>query len=353
MNPVRHGGSAEEASAAVAFISVVMPVRNEALFIADTLRALVSQDYPSDRMEILVVDGQSDDGTQDIVRRFASNYNCVRLLHNPKRWSSAARNIGVRNSTGEVITIIDGHCDIPGNQYLIDLARAFSESGADIVGRPQSLSVKNATPIQQAIAIARASRLGHHPDSFIYSSQSQFVPAASVGTAYRREVFERIGFFDEAFDACEDVDFNTRADFAGEKCYFTKDVEIRYYPRASLLGLFGQMTRYGRGRVRLARKQPTTASFKSFLPGLFVAGLIVGPLAAAFHSVLAFTFMAVVVTYVLIVAVTSGWLAICNRKLGLWWRLQLVFATVHVGAGWGILKEFVVGRTRPPQSSDA
>ena len=214
MNPVKHGGEAEAASSAVAFISVVMPVRNEALFIADTLRALVSQDYPPDRMEILVVDGQSDDGTQAIVREFASSYDNVQLLDNPKRWSSAARNIGVRNSTGQIITIVDGHCDIPGNQYLNNLAKAFSESGADIVGRPQSLSVEDATPIQQAIAIARASRLGHHPDSFIYSSESQFVPAASVGTAYRREVFERIGFFDEAFDACEDVDFNTRADRA-------------------------------------------------------------------------------------------------------------------------------------------
>ena len=113
------------------------------------------------------------------------------------------------------------------------------------------------------------------------------------------------------------------------------------------------MTRYGRGRVRLARKHPITASLKTFLPGLFVAGLLIGPLAAAFHSVLAFAFIAVVVTYVLIVTATSGWLAICNRKLGQWWRLQLVFATVHVGAGWGILKEFIVGRTRPRQSPDA
>ena len=105
MNPVKHGGEAEAASSAVAFISVVMPVRNEALFIADTLRALVSQDYPPDRMEILVVDGQSDDGTQAIVREFASSYGKVKMLDNPKRWSSAARNIGVRNSTGQIITI--------------------------------------------------------------------------------------------------------------------------------------------------------------------------------------------------------------------------------------------------------
>ena len=131
MNPVAHGGDAETASSAVAFISVIMPVRNKALFIADTLRALVSQDYPPDRMEILVVDGQSDDGTQAIVREFASSYGKVKMLDNPKRWSSAARNIGVRNSTGQIITIVDGHCDIPGNQYLTNLAKAIERFVAD------------------------------------------------------------------------------------------------------------------------------------------------------------------------------------------------------------------------------
>ena len=83
---------------------------------------------------------------------------------------------------------MDGHCDLCSDQYLVNLSNAFLRSDADIVGRPQLLNVEDATPIQQAIAIARASRLGHHPDSFIYSGDSQFVPASSVGAAYRREV---------------------------------------------------------------------------------------------------------------------------------------------------------------------
>ena len=153
------------------FISVVVPVRNEATFIRATLAQLVGQNYDPDRFEVIVADGQSTDGTPGIVRRLVAGHHNLRLLANPRRWSSAGRNLGVRAARGEIIVIVDGHCDLANPDYLRDLAEAFARSGADCVGRPQPLDVAGASTVQRAIAAARSSWLGHHPDSFQYSTR--------------------------------------------------------------------------------------------------------------------------------------------------------------------------------------
>ena len=257
-------------------ISIVVPVRNEARFIERTLTHLINQDYDRDRFEILVVDGESTDGTPALVAKFAQRHPNVRLFSNPRRLSSAARNIAIRESRGDVVLLVDGHCDLEGDRYLSELAEAFQRSGADCLGRPQPQDVTNPTALQRAIAAARSSRLGHHPDSFIYSSDEQFVPAESVAVAYRRSVFQKVGYFDENFDACEDVEFNHRVDRAGLRCFFTPAIAAHYAPRDTLRGLFRQMVRYGRGRIRLWRKHPETFSWGIVPPLLFVIGLIAG-----------------------------------------------------------------------------
>src|SRR5262245_55988865 len=175
----------------------------------------------------------------------------LRVLDNPGRLSSSGRNAGIRAARGDILVIVDGHCELENKTYLRELANAFEQSGAECVGRPQPLDVSAATPLQQAIAAARSSRLGHHPASHIYSNAPGFVRPQSVAVAYRRSVFGTIGMFDESFDACEDVEFNHRLDRAGLRCFFTPKVAVHYFPRSSLRGLVRQMIRYGRGRVRL------------------------------------------------------------------------------------------------------
>ena len=173
------------------FISAIVPVRNEARFIERTLTQLLAQDYDPERFEVLVVDGQSTDGTPEVVARFAAQHENVRLFANPRRLSSAARNIGIRNARGDAVLIVDGHCELDDRHYLTRLADAFQRSGADCIGRPQPLDVSGASRLQRAISAARSSWLGHHSDSYIYSSAAGFVPAKSVAVAYRRWALRR------------------------------------------------------------------------------------------------------------------------------------------------------------------
>ncbi len=337
-------GSAQDAPKRPLFISVIMPVRNEAKHIPDTLGQLVTQDYDPKRFEILVVDGQSTDETVELAQEFVERYDNVQVLSNPQRLASAARNIGIRHARGDVVVIVDGHCELEDDQYLAKLASAFECSGADCLGRPQPLDVAGAGPLQRAIAAARASRLGHHPDSHIYSSTPQFVPAKSVAIAYRREVFEPGGYCDETSDAHEDGEFNHRVDQSGLRCWLTPELTVKYQPRASLCGLFRQMFRYGRGRVRLLRKHPATLSAGTLLPAAFVLGCI-GGLALSWLSFwLAAVYVATLALYATIIVGGSLCLAIRRRDMRILSWLPLVFGAVHVGAGMGILIEAISGQ---------
>ena len=323
------------------FISVIIPIRNEQAFIIDTLAELAAQDYAEDHFEVIVVDGCSDDGTVEKVTNFIKDRPNFQLLYNPKRLASAARNIGVQASQGDAVVIVDGHCQIGNKSFITNVAQAFIESGADVLGRPQPLDITEATTLQRAVAAARNSRLGHHPESFIYSDQPRFVPAKSVGVAYRREVFDQVGYFDESFDAHEDGEFNYRCDIAGLKCWFTPKIAVTYHPRDTLVGLFRQMIRYGRGRVRLLRKYPETFGLGSFLPLAFLLGLIVGLPLAFVHLSLAVVYTGCIGVYFALSAGIGIMAGLANRDLGIIAYVPIISITLHAGAGYGTLVELL------------
>ncbi len=350
--PPRDAAACDVVDAAAAlFISVVVPVRNEAQYIEHTLNQLVAQHYDPQRFEILVVDGESTDGTPELVAAFVRRHGNVRLFSNPLRLSSAARNIGVRHARGDVVLVVDGHCSIDDNRHLDRVAAAFETSGADCIGRPQPLDAADA--VRQAIAAARSSPLGHHPDSYIYSSREGFVPAKSVAVAYRREIFNAVGLFDESFDACEDVEFNHRVDRAALRCYFTPQIAVRYFPRDSLAGLFRQLVRYGRGRVRLLRKHPDTFSLRAMVPLCFVLGVVIGLPLSFLAAWVAPLYVGALLLYAAAVLLVSLGMAARRHKVSLLLRLPLVFAVIHFGSGAGMLWELCArAKTRSRQGKE-
>ena len=321
------------------FISVIVPVRNEELHIENTLDALLAQSYPRDRYEVLVVDGESEDRTCEFVEQYVIRYSHIHLMTNPRRLSSAARNIGVQAARGSLLLVVDGHCELTNRDYLANLADAFLRSGADCIGRPQPLNTSQATALQRAIAAARASWLGHHPASFIYADQEQFVPAHSVGVAYHRRVFEQVGLFDEAFDACEDVEFNHRVDQARLRCFFTSRLTLPYLPRRTLPALFRQLSRYGRGRMRLLRKHPDTLGVATLIPSLLTAGTVAGFPVGWLSAWAAWGYLGTLATYLALIILTSIFLTARSKDIRLLPWLPFVFVTIHFGAGTGFLLE--------------
>ena len=329
-------------------VSVIVPVRNEARSIEQTLRSLLTQDFPSERFEVIVADGFSTDATVPTVRRLQAEFPNLKLVYNPARFSSAGRNAALRHMSGDFAVVVDGHCHVPDRQYLRHLVEAFEASGADCLGRPQPLDVPDPTPFQAAVSAARSSRLGHNPDSDIFSDVPKFVDPQSTAVAYRRGVFHQVGLFDERFDACEDVEFNQRVHAAGLSCYFTPLLKIVYHPRATWPALFRQLGRYGCGRARLATKHPRSLTPPALVPPLWVAWLVVGGVLALTVPLVGWVYLASVLLYLFAIAAAGLWL---GRGLPTAVRARIpgTFVAIHLGFAWGFLREVwrrVAGRRR-------
>jgi succinoglycan biosynthesis protein ExoA len=328
------------------FLSVLIPVRNEEAHIAGLLEQLVGQDYPKDKLEILVFDGGSGDATRQIAGQFASQHYFIRLLDNPKLLSSAARNLGARRARGEIVVYLDGHCLIPDKNLLKNVAAAFEKSGADCLGRAQPL-IPGEKRLTQAIALARGSALGHNPASFIYSDFQGFIDPTSCGAAYRKEVFQKVGYFDESFDACEDVEFNLRVNQAGLKCYISPGLKVGYFPRESLTGLFKQMFRYGYGRYKLFRKHRPIFPILAALPALYLLLLVMVLIAGFLNSQFIAFFYLGALFCALPVSVYSLVLAL-RKKLQLFPHLLAVFPIIHFGISLGFWKSLLTNLRGKP-----
>lgn len=332
------------------YLSIVIPVRNEEKFIGETLGALVNQDYPKERFEIIVVDGASTDLTCAEVERFITNHPNmnVRLLHNPGRLSSRARNIGVREASGQLIGVIDGHVYIPNGKLFANMECLKEKNRALCLARPAPLdvpSLKNGIPFW--IAVARRSWLGHSRVSNIYSEFEGFADPVSSGFAYDRSVFERVGYFDESFDAAEDVEFHSRLKQAGIQSYTSPDLLIYSYPRDSLWALFRQQIRYGEGRARFVRKHRDGFTKETPIPAGIFLFFAISPLvvlgAWRFPSV-GITYAAMMSLYLLILLITGFREAVARKRLfsGIW--VGLAIWVTHMGLGWGFVKSIFLPR---------
>lgn len=319
-------------------LSVIVPVRNEETYIASTLSQLLDQSLAGDEYEILVVDGESTDATRRIVSHMVEQSRNVRirLLGNPRRLSSAARNYGVRMAQGEYCLVIDGHVHIPGRDLLKNSLELARRHEARCLGRPQPLNAPGISAFQRSVALARASRLAHSQESFVYTGEERWVSPISVGVMYRRDVFRDVGLFDENFDAAEDLEFNYRVERAGIQCLLSPRLTVFYFPRSSFSTLFRQMVRYGLGRALFVRKHPERFTGETVIPAAFVMGMTALILGALFSGSARLLLSVLVLVYG---GILSGeamriYLRTGDRAA---WRVPAIIAVVHTGLGFGFL----------------
>lgn len=327
-------------SATLPRITVMLPIRNEERFIGQTLQQIYDQDYPHELVDVVVADGMSTDRTVAIVQEFARSHPGlqVQCLSNPKRLSSAARNIALGNGQGDYFLLVDGHVYLPSNQLLRDSARLALQHGAQVLGRPQPLTPPDITEFQECVALARSSPLAHSQESFIYSAYEGWTSPISIGVMYRRDLIERMQPFDEQFDAAEDLEFNYRIEKLGVQCFTSPKFAVYYYPRESLRGLFRQTCRYGYGRAAFVFKHPERFTFETIVPAGFVLTVALLPLLALIvDSRLWWVWTALVAFYLTTLTLEGARLA---RKAGrrFSWNLPAIIACVHAGMGVGFLQ---------------
>lgn len=312
-------------------VTVVMPVYNEESFIRRSLGAVLAQDYPADWLEVLVVDGLSDDQTVAVVESMAEPR--VRLLTNPGRIQAQAMNIALDVAQGDVIVRVDGHTIIAPD-YISRCIEHLRKTGADNVGGPQRFV--GITPMGRAIAAAYRSPFSV-PSRFTISQQAEYVDTVYMG-AWPREVFDRIGRFDGTLAVNEDYEFNYRIRKAGGRIYLAPDIRSEYYGRQTLDALWRQFFRYGGWKFKVLVKHPASTRLRHLVAPGFVAALVIGAILAPVQHWILWLWGCMLVVYGAAAAAFSirqaardGW--------DLLLRLPLIFAAIHIAWGSGFWVE--------------
>jgi succinoglycan biosynthesis protein ExoA len=327
------------------FVSVIMPVRNEADFIRTSLGAVLNQDYPRARMEVLVVDGDSEDKTPEILEEFRKRTPGLVTLKNTKKIVAAGLNQGIRAAKGEIIVRVDGHCVIePG--YVSECVRALETKQADGVGG--SISTIGETLMAKAIAIAMSSRFGVGGSAFRVVKGREMPVETVPFPAYYRALFDKIGFFDEELVRNQDDEFNYRLKKPGGKILLSPAIRSSYYSRSSLSGLWRQYFQYGFWKVRVFQKHPKQMQWRQFVPPLFVFLLSLS--AAAWLCNPSLLFLAAPGIYLASNFLASVFLSAKNGwKYALF--LPVIFFILHFSYGLGFWTGMVKFSNRWKESS--
>lgn len=243
-------------------MSIILPVRDEEEMIGGCLEAIAAQDYPN-IVEVVVADGGSVDPTAELAASFAK----VVVVDNPQRSRPAGLNVAIARASGEILVRVDARTRIAPD-YVSACVDALERTGAAIVGGP--MAYEATTPAQRGVAAAMSSRLGAGPAEFRrLGGEPRYVDTVYLG-AFRKEVVEDLGGYDEWSGGNEDAELAFRAQQRGG-VYLDPAISSTYVAREGLAPLAKQFYRYGKNRARTVRKHPTSLSWRQLaVPGLFL-----------------------------------------------------------------------------------
>ncbi len=340
-------------SGRVATVSVIVPCRNEEGYIAACLDSILASDYPRASLEVLVLDGRSDDGTRRILDDYASRYPIIRVVENPGRIASIAVNLGIRAARGEILVRMDAHLVYPTN-YIGDLVAALQQTGADNVGGVLMTLPANQTAMARAIAIGTSHPFGVGNAYFrIGIREPRWVDTVAFFCC-RRETFERVGMFDEELARGEDEEFNGRLLLHGGRTLLVPSVVAYYYARDTLPKMARTYHQYAYFKPIVARKLGRVVTVRQLVPPGFLLAQATTTILSPWVDAAGFLSGATAAAYLLAVL---GFSITAGRKAGFRGiaALAIVFPVLHFSYGLGFLRrtvELALGPGGAPRSSE-
>ncbi len=335
-------------------VSVIVPCRNEVHFIAASLESILRNSYPKDRVEILVVDGLSEDGTRAIVSRYAAQHSVLRLLDNVRKTTPHALNVGIAAACGDIIMRMDAHATYPPH-YIAGLVEWLEKSGADNVGGICVALPSDDSSVAQAIARGLSHPFGVGTSYFrIGTSAPRWVDTV-FGGCYKKDVFTRIGIFDEQLIRNQDDEFNHRLIARGGRILLVPDVVLYYYPRTSLRHLWRMYWQYGYFKPLVALKVGGIGTVRQLIPLLCLVlflGLSFGSIGSHVSQIV----LALLVGVYLLADFAVSFAVGSSGRRGCAGWLLLVFPVMHVSYGLGYVRgifDFWICRKRPDAVADS
>ncbi|WP_287926626.1 glycosyltransferase [Diaphorobacter sp.] len=310
-------------------LSVIAPCRNEAAFIDAFCDSVLRQRLPADwRMEVLIADGMSDDGTGARLQQRCAADPRLACVDNPGRIVSTGLNACLARARGEVIARLDIHTQFAPD-YLARCIETLERSGADNVGGPWV--AQGTGPIGEAIAVAFQCRWVVGCARSRDRAYEGEVDTVYLG-CWRREAFERFGLFDETLVRNQDDEYNLRLRLAGGRVWQSGTIRSVYHPRGSLRHLLAQQRQYGYWRPFVVRKHGQPGSLRQLVPALFIAALALAALLLPWTPAPAAALLTLYGGYLALASIAAARGANAWRLL---WRLPAVIAAFHIGYGWG------------------
>jgi glycosyltransferase involved in cell wall biosynthesis len=304
-------------------------MRNEKDYINKCLESVINNDYPLEQLEIIVIDSQSDDGSREIVEKYAKKHPSIKLIDNPKITTPAGVNLGLRASKGDVIIWMSAHAQYEPD-YIRESVRLLRNTDAGCVSGV--LQTEGDGYIGKAIAVALSSRFAIGDAQYRYSTRQTWTDTA-FGGAWHRKTLEELDGFDEDWIINADYELHYRLRQSGRKILLSPKIRSRYFCRSSIPQLLQQYFRYGSWKIKTLVAHPTSLRWRQLASPALVIGILLSlPMLAysqwlglALPIVYGITLMAMSLRS----AASRGW-----RYLPL---LPIVFAAVHLAWGSGFL----------------
>lgn len=265
-------------------ITVICPVFNEEKYITNCIESILKQDFSWSDSEFLLVDGSSTDKTGQIIAQYAEKYHFIRLLNNPLKITPVSLNIAIRMAKNDIIFRIDAHTIYPPN-YFSNLSKHLIDLNADNVGGVCRTLPGGKGLISESIAIVMSSLFGMGNSYFrIGAKKIMEVDTVPFG-CFKREIFDRIGLFDEELIRNQDDEFNGRIIKNGGKIFLIPDIIIDYFARDKISKLSKMFYQYGLFKPLVNKKLKSSATLRQFFPLIFVLLLATAILFTTFQLV--------------------------------------------------------------------
>jgi len=318
-------------------VSIGVVALNEEKTLPSLFEDFKMQTYPHDKIEIILVDGISTDNTKKIMQDFKENNNFreVKILDNPKKIQSAGWNIVIKNFTGDVLVRIDAHSSVPKD--FIEKNVRNIEAGEDVSGGKRPNIIDDDTGYKIMLLEAESSMFGSGIAPFRNASGKKYVKSM-FHAMYRREVLEKVGFFNEKLLRTEDNEFHYRIRKAGYKLCYDDDIISYQHTRNSLSKMIKQKKANGMWIGLTTSVCPDCLNLYHYIPFAFLVALFISIISLFFTQYL---FLLVFGSY-LIVNVLMSLTSILKGKFNVYnLLLPIVFFLLHISYGYGTLVGFL------------
>jgi len=312
-------------------ISITIPARNEEKYIEKCILSILSADYPQEKIKVFVCDGLSTDNTREIVSSLSNKHKNIQLIDNEKQTTPFALNLGLKASNCAIKIILGAHAEIDEDflKNNVSVLNNYPEVGC--AGGIIENVYENESA--ETIGLAMSSVFGVGNAHFRTGSKNGFVDTVAFG-AYRNEVFEKIGYFDEDLIRNQDDEFNFRLLQNGFKIYLNSNIKSKYYVRASFSKLYKQYYQYGYWKVYVNKKHKAVTSIRQLVPLFFVLFLFLGLTLSFLHWVLGTLFSLGVLAYIGLAIVFASQKSTSFEKIT---GIAYTFFLLHFSYGLGYL----------------